>query len=109
MDQRKQLAERLRETYAGLDDITESRMFGGIAFMLNGNMSCGTAKDGLVVRVGPALYDDALMRPHAVHMDFTGRVMRGFVFVKPPGYKADSALKTWVDLSLSFVSTLPSK
>ena len=109
MDQRKQLGARLREAYAGLDGIAESKMFGGVAFMVNGNMSCGTAKDGLVVRVGPALYDDALRRPHAVHMDFAGRVMRGFVFVKPPGYKADSALKIWVGLSLSFVSTLPAK
>lgn len=109
MDQRDQLTERLREAYAGLDGVTERRMFGGVAFMIHGNMSCGTAKDGLVVRVGPALYDDALMRPHAVPMDFTGQVMRGFVFVKPPGYKAAAALKTWMDLSLSFVSTLPAK
>lgn len=109
MAQREALAERLRQIFAGVDGVSERAMFGGVAFMVNGNMSCGTAKDGLVVRVGPQLYEDALLRPHAVPMDFTGRVMRGFVFVKPPGYKADAALKSWVDLSLSFVNTLPAK
>ena len=106
---REALTERLRQMYAGVDGVTERAMFGGVAFIVNGNMSCGTARDGLVVRVGPQLYEGALLRPHAVPMDFTGRVMRGFVFVKPQGYKADVALKSWVDLSLSFVATLPAK
>ena len=109
MDQREQLTSRLRNAYAGLEGVVEKNMFGGTAFMVNGNMSCGTARDGLIVRVGPALYDDALLRPHAVPMDFTGRVMRGFVFVKPAGYENDLALASWVQLSLGFVSTLPAK
>ncbi|MDP2674691.1 MAG: TfoX/Sxy family protein [Dehalococcoidia bacterium] len=68
----EELAERVRRALAGRKGISEKKMFGGIAFMLGGNMFCGIVKDQLMVRVGPERYDDALSRPHARPMDFTG-------------------------------------
>jgi len=103
------LAQRLRETYENMDYVVEKKMFGGIAFMVNGNMSCGIVNDTLMARVGPERYQEALDRPHAREMDFTGRAMKGFVFVSPKGIENDEELASWVDLSLSFVSSLPPK
>ena len=103
------LAERLRETYAHLKGVSEKKMFGGLAFMVRGHMSCGVVNDTLMVRVGPDLYQEALSRPHAREMDFTGKPMTGFVYVSPEGFESDSDLKYWVDLSIRFVSGLPQK
>jgi len=103
------LAERLRDAYSLIDGVTEKKMFGGIAFMVNGNMSCGIVKETLMVRVGPYLYGEALGRPYAREMDFTGRSMKGFVFVSHEGFESDSDLEGWVQLSYQFVSTLPAK
>lgn len=103
------VAERLKQAYTGLADATEKKMFGGVAFMVNGHMSCGVTDDALMVRCGPALYEKALKRPHAREMDFTGRPMKGFVYVEPEGFKDDAALRDWVNLSLDFVLSLPPK
>ena len=103
------LAERLRNTFASVDGVTERKMFGGIAFMVKGNMSCGIVKDTLMVRVGPDLYDEALGRSHAREMDFTGKAMKGFVYVSPEGFESDDDLNEWVQLSYQFVSELPPK
>lgn len=84
-------------------------MFGGIAFMLHGKMCCGVVKDDLVVRVGPEQYEKALSQPHARPMDFTGRPLRGFVFVDPTGYKTDKPLAKWVEQAVEFAMTLPRK
>ena len=103
------LAERLRECYAEIDSVAEKKMFGGIAFLVNGHMSCGVVKETLMVRVGPERYESALDRPHAREMDFTGRAMKGFVYVSPEGFESDDDLTRWVELSLQFVSGLPPK
>lgn len=104
------LAERLRETYADIPYVHEKKMFGGLAFMVDGNMSCGVMSDGqLMVRVGPTLYADALARPYARPMDFTGRKMTGFVIVDEQGLVEDEDLRDWVQLSLQFVQSLPPK
>ena len=105
----EQLAERVRRALTGRDDLTERKMFGGIGFMLRGNMFCGIVKDELMVRVGPALYDDALSQPHARPMDFTGRAMRGMVYVSPQGFGTDEALERWVEQGLIFADSLPPK
>src|SRR5689334_22908767 len=102
------LAERIRESL-GSARTTERKMFGGLAFMSRGHMFVGIAKGTLMVRVGPAAYAAALKRPHAREMDFTGRPMKGYVFVDPPGFEADAALASWVHAGLSFVATLPAK
>ena len=75
------LAQRLREVMADHDDIEEKKMFGGLAFMLNGNMCVGVAGEQLMVRVGAEAYADALKQAHAREMDFTGKPLKGFVFV----------------------------
>jgi len=103
------LAERLRDVYVGMPDIAEKKMFGGLAFMVNGHMSCGVVNDTLMVRVGPEAYADALARPHAREMDFTGKPLKGFVYVAPEGVESDEALSSWVCSSLEFVGSLPPK
>ncbi len=103
------LAKRLRDALDGAGHISEKKMFGGIAFMLNGNMCCGITDDLLMARVGPAAYDDALGRPHARPMDFTGRPMKGYVYVESGGIKSDKDLREWVRMCVGFVRTLPEK
>lgn len=74
--------------------------------MLHGKMCCGVLKDGLVVRVGPERYAAALATPHARPMDFTGRPLRGFLFVAAGGYKTDTTLRKWVQQAVDFTSSL---
>ena len=105
----EELAERIRRALAGRQGVSEKKMFGGIAFMLRGNMCCGIVRDDLMVRVGPERHEEALAQPHARPMDFTGRPMRGMVYVTPEGCRTDEALKRWVEQGLNFAATLPAK
>jgi TfoX/Sxy family transcriptional regulator of competence genes len=105
----EELAARIRRVFASRDDVEESRMFGGIAFLVNGHMVCGILKDELMVRVGPDSHDDALAKPHARKLDFTDRPMRGFVIVARDGISTQRALGAWIRRGLSFVETLPPK
>jgi len=100
-------AQRVRALLASRPDVTERRMFGGVAFMVAGNMLGGVNKDHLMLRVGPDQHAEALRQPHAGPMDFTGRPMRGYVTVRPEGYAADADLERWVETALAFVTTLP--
>ena len=81
----ERLAERIREILSRKRDMREQKMFGGLCFLLRGNMCCGIVGDELIARVGPDAYDAALARPHARPMDFTGRPLRGMVYVAAPG------------------------
>ncbi|MCL4744487.1 MAG: TfoX/Sxy family protein [Burkholderiaceae bacterium] len=101
------VAQRLREALGARGDVLEKRMFGGIAFMVGGHMCVGVIGESMMARVGPARYAEALQRPHAREMDFTGRAMTGFVHVAPQGFESDSALGDWLGLCLEFVDTLP--
>ncbi len=103
------LAARIRGLLARQDPVTERKMFGGLAFMLNGNMFCGIVGSDLMVRVGPQAYDDALARPHARPMDFTGRAMKGMVYVGPEGCRDEGDLRSWAGLGLKFAGSLPPK
>jgi TfoX/Sxy family transcriptional regulator of competence genes len=103
------LAERLREIFRDRAGVVEKKMFGGIAFMLSGNMCCGIVDDTLMARVGPKQYQEALARPHAREMDFTGKSMKGFVYVAPEGFESDKDLRSWVKLCERFVESLPRK
>lgn len=102
------LAERIREL---LEDhrVTERRMFGGLAFLVRGHMTVGILKDDLMVRVGPDLYERALGEPHVRPMDFTGRAMKGLVFVSADGLEADGDLRRWVERGVAFAASLPPK
>jgi TfoX/Sxy family transcriptional regulator of competence genes len=101
------LAERIRSVLDGERGVTEKKMFGGVAFLLRGKMFVGIVKNDLMVRVGPAGYQDALKKPFARPMDFTGKPMDGYVYVAPKGTSEDDALESWVRRGLSFASTLP--
>jgi TfoX/Sxy family transcriptional regulator of competence genes len=109
------LAHRLREVLAGEIAgsegviIKDKRMFGGLAIMINGHMCCGVVGQKLVLRVGETGYKRALSQPHARPMDFTGRAMRGFVYVDPAGFRSDPQFRVWIRRSLHFVLSLPPK
>jgi TfoX/Sxy family transcriptional regulator of competence genes len=102
----ERLAERIRRALPASSSIAEKRMFGGLAFLRDGKMFVGVSNDDLMVRVGPAAYEDALARPHARPMDFTGRPLTGYVFVGAAGTRTDKAVAAWVEQALSFVGTL---
>ena len=102
-------AVRVRQALTAVDGVSEMRMFGGLVFMLHGNMCCGVEQDRLMLRVGPAQYDAVLAQPYASVMDFTGRPLRGFVTVQPPGFATAAALQQWVNQAVAFVQTLPPK
>ena len=103
------LAERIRLTVADRRSVTEKKMFGGLAFMLNGYMFCGVTNDDLMARVGPDNYGTALTKAHVREMDFTGRPMKGYVYVSPEGVESDADLQYWVELCADFVLSLPPK
>jgi hypothetical protein len=102
------LAERMRVALAGAGAVREVRMFGGLCFMLNGNMVAGTSRRGLMVRVGKERQPDVLARPGAKRMEMTGRPMEGYVFIDPPPAD-DRSLQDWLALAVAFVTTLPPK
>lgn len=103
------LAKRVGALLRRRKNITEKAMFGGICFLVNGNMCCGVERDKLVVRVGPEPYEQLLQRRHVKPMDFTGRPLRGFVYVLPRGIQSRAALKAWVALALRCAESLPTK
>jgi TfoX/Sxy family transcriptional regulator of competence genes len=103
------LAERIRDLLAPRTDLTERKMFGGIAFMVGGNMAIGVLGDDLIVRLDPADAERALAEPHVRPMDFTGRPMKGMVFVEPAATATDDHLAGWVDAGADFAASLPSK
>jgi TfoX/Sxy family transcriptional regulator of competence genes len=109
MPYNQQLAERLRQKLVPIVQVDEKKMFGGIAFMLNGNLLVGVIKDSIIVRVGPDGHADALKQPGARPFDLTGKPMSGWVMISEKGYDSETALERWIHLALEFVRTLPTK
>jgi hypothetical protein len=103
------LAERVRRRLARRRNVEEKKMFGGIGFLLNGNLLVGVWKDSLVVRLGPGEGDEALEEPHVKEFDITGRPMKGWVLVGPGGVEEDEQLGNWIRRAAGFVGTLPAK
>jgi len=103
------VAGRIRKALTGSPDVVEKRMFGGIAFMVRGNMCCGVIGDRLMLRVGPKGYETTLSLPHARAMDFTGRPMKGMVYVEPAGFASAGDLKAWIARAMAFALSLPAK
>jgi hypothetical protein len=103
------LAVRIRDALALEPDLTERKMFSGLAFMLRGNMCCGVVGDELMVRVGPAEHDRAVGLSHARPMDFTGRPMKGMVYVRRAGVAAEADLRGWVARGAAYARALPAK
>jgi TfoX/Sxy family transcriptional regulator of competence genes len=106
----EELANRIRELLADEDGVTEMSMFGGLAFLLAGNMSvAASGEGGLLVRVDPASSEQALSRPHAEAMEMRGRKMNGWIRVDPAGLSTKRALAAWVDRGVKFARSLPAK
>jgi TfoX/Sxy family transcriptional regulator of competence genes len=105
----EKLAARIRSVLTGTPDITERRMFGGLTFLCAGHMACGIVGEDLMLRLGETDAEIALDTPHARPMDFTGRPMRGMVYIAPEGFATEPDLADWVQRSLRFVATLPPK
>ena len=105
----QKLAERVRALLKDSPGFTEKKMFGGVGFLLSGNMACGVLNDDLIVRVGPQQYEDMLKLPNTRLFDITGRPMKGWVMVSAKGSKTKKNLSIWVDRGVSFALTLPAK
>ena len=101
------LVSRIRAVLNG-PDVTEQRMFGGVCFMLNGNMVAGTLRNELLVRVGKEGNDDALAKPHTHPMEM-GRPAPGYIMVTAEGTRRDADLRSWLDTAMAHVTTLPPK
>jgi len=105
----EKLAERVREVLRRRRGVTEKKMFGGLAFLVKGHMACGVIGDDLMVRVGADAYDAALQKAGARPMDFTGRPMKGMVYVGPRGHRRAPSLRAWVEQGVSYAKSLPPK
>ena len=103
------LAERIRTILGRQKDVEEKKMFGGVGFLLNGNMLVGVWKDALVARLGPDEGAEALLEPYVKEFDITGRAMKGWVLVEPEGVEEDDQLTGWIEWATKFVRTLPAK
>jgi len=103
------LAQRIREQLADTGGLTEKQMFGGLAFLVDGNMCVGVIGEELIARVGLDGTDAALERPGSRLFDFSGRPMKGWITVDPAALEDDDALAAWIDDALGFVRTLPPK
>lgn len=103
------LVVRIRTILHDHAGVTEKRMFGGVAFLVQGHMSVGIIQEKLMVRVGSESYDRVLRERHVRRMDFTGRPMRGFVYVIPAGYESEADLERWVGLGVRYATSLPAK
>jgi TfoX/Sxy family transcriptional regulator of competence genes len=105
-----ELAERVRNELMGEAGLAEKAMFGGMAFLLDGNMAIGITSSGeLMVRVGAAGEDDALADPHARPFDMTGRPMKGWIIVARAGIETDAELNGWVRQGVEVARGLPAK
>ena len=105
-----ELARRLRELLAGERSITEKKMFGGLAFLLRGNMCVSASgRGGLLARVDPADTAKLVAKPHVARMSMGGRTMDGWIRVAPEAIPTDRALGVWVKRCVAYVKTLPAK
>ena len=105
----EKLAARIRTHLGKPAGLVEKKMFGGIAFLLNGNMCCGVHRDALIVRLDPAETARALSEPQTRVFDLTGRPMKGWILVDPKGLATDARLGKWVDRARKYAGSLPAK
>lgn len=103
------LAQRIREQLQDHSNVEEKKMFGGLCFMVNQHMCCGIVGDKLMVRVSPEKYEEKLKKEHVFKMDFTGKPMKGMLYIGPEGVKSDQDLNQWIETCLNFIQTLPPK
>lgn len=109
MTEDEALIERVRALLAGHAGFSEKKMFGGVCFLINGNMCLGTWKGSLIVRLGKDKHEETLARPHTQPANITGRVMKGWALVEPAGIESERDLKSWVGEAAVFTASLPAK
>jgi hypothetical protein len=100
-------AKRIRQWLASRRNVEEKKIFGGVGFLLNGNMLVGVWNDSLIVHLGPNQGDEALKEPTVKEFDIAGRVMKGWVLVAPEGAEGDGQLTGWIERATKFVGKLP--
>jgi len=103
------LADRIRSALGRRKGLAEKKMFGGIGFLMNGNMCCGVHKAEMIVRIAPEETESVLKQAHTRVFDLTGRPMKGWILVEPAGLKTDARLTKWVELAAAYASSLPAK
>ncbi len=103
------LATRILAALGPIPHLEEKKMFGGVGFLINGNLACGVHKNDMIVRVGPDNSAQALSLPHTRVFDMTGHPMAGWVMVEPRGCATEFELKTWVEQGVAFAGSLPAK
>ena len=103
------LADRLEQMFSGHPAMEKKKMFGGICWMLNGNMCLGIHKENLIIRVGLETAKKIIGQPSVGPMDITGKVMKGWALVTPDGFESDDNLTRYSNYAIDFVSTLPPK
>ncbi|HJS73673.1 MAG TPA: TfoX/Sxy family protein [Vicinamibacteria bacterium] len=103
------LAERIRHLLRRRRRVEERRMFGGVAFLVNGHMSVGVVGDNLVLRLGNERTAEALQKRHTLPMDFTGKPLRSLIYVEPAGYRKDGDLADWVGQAIAYAKSQPPK
>ena len=103
------LGERIRTSLSHRKGIEEKKMFGGLGFLLHGNMLVGVWKNSLIARVGPDAYEESLREPNAREFDITGKPMTGWILVNPEGVTDDDELNSWIQRAIKFVRTLEAK
>ena len=103
------LAQRVRDSLGQWPGLSERRMFGGLAFLVDGKMFVGISGSKLMARIGPEHYLDALALPNVREMSFTGRPMKGYVYIDPPALESSRDLEAWVTWCVKYVAALPQK
>jgi TfoX/Sxy family transcriptional regulator of competence genes len=103
------VAKRVRNVLKRRKGVTERKMFGGIAFLVNGHMCCGVNEKNIVLRLGKEGAAEAIRERHTREMDFTGTPMASMIYLTPTGYRSEEDLKAWVDRAVQFAKTLPPK
>jgi hypothetical protein len=103
------LANRIRRILKKMEGVSEKKMFGGLCFLVNGNMAMGVVNNDLMLRVGPDSYEKMFDLPHVRKMDFTGKSLKGFIYVGGEGTGAEKDLKGWVSIAVDYAKSLPPK
>jgi TfoX/Sxy family transcriptional regulator of competence genes len=103
------LAQRIRAALPDVPGATEKKMFGGIGFLVDGNMACGVNGENLIVRIRPDAADAALAQPAVRVFDMTGRPMKGWIVVEPAGVQSADDLRYWIAQGIAFAQSLPPK
>lgn len=103
------LAQRVKDALSDCKDVDIKKMFGGLCYMVSDHMCCGITNNLLMARVGPANYEECLQNEHTKKMDFTGKAMKGLIYVLPEGCQTEQQLNHWLTICLKYVESLPLK